>query len=267
MMPLWNLRHRDGTAYHWDGLNTSLREVVQSSAIGDGATTRWMDRDYAKWNSTDPKAMSSLRRVMNYIGDLKAPRYPLPIDATLASAGAPTYKSLCASCHEAGGSRTGTVIPLAEVGTDRHRLDMWTEGATQAYNQYGKGHDWNFTKFRKTAGYTAVPLDGIWLTAPYLHNGSVPTLADLLEPPVTRPKTFWRGYDLYEPTRVGFRVRRPGGRTHRHALRRHAARQQQRRSHLWCRSPRGSEARAAGVSEDALTHVTLKVPQHLLAGE
>jgi len=37
MVPLWNLRRREGTAYHWDGLNTTLREVVQSSAIGDGA--------------------------------------------------------------------------------------------------------------------------------------------------------------------------------------------------------------------------------------
>jgi hypothetical protein len=65
MMPLWNLHRREGTAFHWDGLNTALREVVQSSAIGDGATIAWVDRDYAKWDSTDPKAMSSLRRVMN----------------------------------------------------------------------------------------------------------------------------------------------------------------------------------------------------------
>jgi len=204
MMPLWNLGHRNGSAYHWDGLSTALREVVQSSAIGDGASTRWVDRDYAKWNSTDPMAMSSLRRVMNYISDLKAPRYPLPIDATLATAGAVTYKSLCASCHETGGSRTGTVIPLSEIGTDRHRLDMWTSNAATAYNAYGDGHDWKFSKFQKTAGYNAVPLDGIWLTAPYLHNGSVPTLTDLLEPPAARTKRFWRGYDVYDATRLGF---------------------------------------------------------------
>ena len=126
MMPLWNLRRRDGTAYHWDGLSASLREVVQSSALGDGATQKWVDRDYAKWNETDPKRMSSLRRVMNYIGDLQAPKYPLAIDGALAAAGEATYKTQCAACHEPGGARTGTVIPLAEIGTDRHRLDMWT---------------------------------------------------------------------------------------------------------------------------------------------
>jgi len=204
MMPLWNEARREGTAYHWDGLSTSLREVVQSSALGDGASRKWVERDYARWNETEPTRMSSLRRVMNYIGSLKAPKYPLTVDAALAAAGEPVYKAQCAECHEAGGRRTGSVIPLDEVGTDRHRLDMWTQNSATAYNAYGQGYSWNFTNFRKTNGYTAVPLDGIWLTAPYLHNGSVPTLADLLAPVAERPKRFWRGLDLFDAERVGF---------------------------------------------------------------
>ena len=158
------------------------REVVQSSALGDGATQKWMDRDFAKWDSTDPKQMSSLRRVMNYIGERKAPKYPYVIDRALAETGATLYKAQCAECHEPGGRRFGTVIPLEEIGTDRHRLDMWTQGAVTAYNAYGDGRPWKFSGFRKTNGYTSVPLDGIWLTAPYLHNGSVPSLYWLLKP-------------------------------------------------------------------------------------
>jgi len=208
-MPLWNLHSREGTSFGWDGLNTSLREVVQSSAIGIGATAKWVDSDNASWDSTDPKAMSSLRRVMNYVGDLKPPKYPLPIDASLAAAGAVTYESACAGCHKTGGSRTGSAIPPSEIGTDRHRLDAWTSGAATAYDAYGDGHAWKFSKFRKTAGYTALPLDGVWLNAPYLHNGSVPTLADLLEPVASRPKTFWRGYDVYDSARVGFVTQGP----------------------------------------------------------
>ena len=208
-MPLWNLHRRDGMSFGWDGLNTSLREVVQSSAIGVGAETRWIDRDNANWDSTDAKAMSSLRRVVNYIGDLKAPKYPLSIDAGLAAAGAVTYESACASCHQPGGPRTGSVIPLAEIGTDRHRLDAWTSGAAAAFNAYGEGHAWKFSKFQKSGGYTAVSLDGVWLTAPYLHNGSVPTLADLLEPVAARPKTFWSGYDVYDSARLGFVTQGP----------------------------------------------------------
>jgi hypothetical protein len=49
-----------------------------------------------------------------------------------------------------------------------------------------------------------MPLDGIWLRAPYLHNGSVPTLRDLLEPAERRPKTFYRGYDVFDWGKVGF---------------------------------------------------------------
>jgi hypothetical protein len=204
MMPLWNLARRDGTAYHWDGLSTSLREVVQSSALGDGATRRWVERDFDRWDTTEPERRSSLRRVMDYIGGLKAPAYPLPIDASLAAAGGAVYAQHCAECHQEGGRRTGTVIPVGEIGTDRHRLDMWTGDAASAYNAYGNDYRWKFSRFRKTDGYTSVPLDGIWLTAPYLHNGSVPTLADLLEPVDRRPQRFWRGYDLFDAARVGF---------------------------------------------------------------
>ncbi len=53
-------------------------------------------------------------------------------------------------------------------------------------------------------GYVAAFLDGIWLKAPYLHNGSVPTLRDLLEPAAERSKVFWRGYDVFDQTKVGF---------------------------------------------------------------
>ncbi|MFN3287243.1 MAG: di-heme-cytochrome C peroxidase, partial [Sphingomonadaceae bacterium] len=63
-------------------------------------------------------------------------------------------------------------------------------------------------------GYKARPLNGIWATAPYLHNGSVPTLHDLLLPPDQRPARFWLGTREYDPVRVGYRTDReaPGQR-------------------------------------------------------
>ena len=81
---------------------------------------------------------------------------------------------------------------------------MWTTGSATTYNAYGNGHDWKFSHFRTTQGYVSVPLDGLWLRAPYLHNGSVPSLSDLLRPVPERPTLFWRGYDVYDPIRVGF---------------------------------------------------------------
>ena len=57
----------------------------------------------------------------------------------------------------------------------------------------------------KDVGYASQPLDGIWLRAPYLHNGAVPSLTALLDPPDQRPKTYWRGCDIYDAENVGFR--------------------------------------------------------------
>jgi mono/diheme cytochrome c family protein len=204
MVPLWNLKQHDGMAYHWDGLNTNLKEVVLSSALGDGSTRKWVDRDMRNWDSTDPQRVSSLRRVYNYIREVQPPAYPFAVDQAAAREGQTIYASACASCHAFGGARTGKVMPLAEIGTDRHRLDMWTQSSVTAYNAYGEGHDWKFSAFQKTAGYVSVPLDGLWLRAPYLHNGSVPSLVDLLEPVDRRTATFWRGYDVYDPLNVGF---------------------------------------------------------------
>ncbi|NER51103.1 MAG: cytochrome c, partial [Symploca sp. SIO1A3] len=90
------------------------------------------------------------------------------------------------------------------IGTDRHRLDMWTQEAADAYNEYAADYEYDFDYLRKTDGYLSVSLDGLWLRAPYLHNGSVPYLEDLLEEPENRTKVFYRGYDVYNQEKVGF---------------------------------------------------------------
>jgi hypothetical protein len=54
--------------------------------------------------------------------------------------------------------------------------------------------------------YKARPLEGIWATAPYLHNGSVATLYDLLQPPANRPPTFQVGTRAFDPRKVGYQT-------------------------------------------------------------
>lgn len=197
IQPIWNMELRDGQGLHTDGLNTSLIEVVLTGALGDGATNRSFSED-------DFAVVKKLEEVAKYLRTKQPPKYPFPVDQALAARGRDIFTAYCAVCHEQGGKRTGTVIPVDEVATDRHRLDMWTEQAAQAYNEFSKDHSWDFNEFRKTNGYVATPLDGLWLRAPYLHNGSVPTLEDLLMPTHERPKKFYRGYDVYDRHRVGF---------------------------------------------------------------
>jgi mono/diheme cytochrome c family protein len=204
-MPLWHLQSREANGYQWDRSMASLREVVRSSAVIGGASTRWMDIDAVMWDRSEPRQPSSLRQVLEYLNDLQPPKYPFAVDATLAAAGAMTYAAACAQCHDANGARANSPIPIAEIGTDRSRLDAWTAASAEAFNAFGEGHAWKFSSSRQpSSGYVAPPLDGVWLNAPYLHNGSVPTLSDLLEPPANRPTRFWSGFDVYDQARVGF---------------------------------------------------------------
>lgn len=191
MVPLWNQSGRQGMSLHWDGLNTSEDEVFLSSAIGDGATHKYIQRE-------------NLKRMQDWTMALQPPGYPFAIDPELAKKGSEIYAQGCASCHSPSGQTTGKIVPVEEVGTDRHRVDMWTSAAASAYNNYEPSYPWGFKNFHKTNGYVSVLLDGLWLRAPYLHNGSVPTLEDLLAAVNQRPKLFWRGYDVYDQARVGF---------------------------------------------------------------
>jgi hypothetical protein len=192
MMAVWELKLRAGTHLHTDGLNTSIREVTLSSALGDGATPKSLD-------------LAVMERIENYLLDLPAPEYPYEIDDSLASAGGAIFESQCADCHDPiGQGRNGQVIPIDEIGTDRHRLDMWMQKDADAYNATYSRYPWGLHDFQDNEGYVAIPLTGLWLRAPYLHNGSVPSLQDMLEVPKNRTKVFYRGYDVYDPDKVGF---------------------------------------------------------------
>jgi cytochrome c2 len=188
--PLWELRLREGGAYHWDGANTSRHEVFLNSGIGNGASAATID-------------VPSLERTEHWALDNRPPRYPWPVDAALAARGQGLFAAECAQCHEPGMGKTGQVVPISWLGTDRNRLDAFTVETAQAFRE-ASGYPWRYAHFRKTNGYVATPLNGIWARAPYLHNGSVPTLDALLAPPGQRPRTFYRGSARYDPIQVGF---------------------------------------------------------------
>jgi len=108
----------------------------------------------------------------------------------------------CAECHAVDGKRVGQTEPIEEIRTDSERLNSFTNELSEKMNTLGTGRPWRFSHFRKTNGYAS--LDGVGLRAPYLHNGSVPTLRDLVRPSEDRPAVSWRGYDVYDYKAVGF---------------------------------------------------------------
>ncbi len=198
---IWNQKPRKDMQLHWDGNNKSVEERNKSAALGTGVTPSTLDID-------------QLKRIEEWLWDFQAPPYPYEVNEGLAARGKAVYEQSCASCHAFGGAWTGQVTPINEIGTDPHRLDSYTYLLSENQNTLYTGYPWRFQNFRKTNGYANMPLDGLWLRAPYLHNGSVPTLRDLLEPPDKRPKTFYRGYDVFDKTNVGFisNVAEEGGR-------------------------------------------------------
>ncbi len=209
---IWNQGPRKGMQLHWDGNNTSVDERNLSAAFGTGAYPPNLDT---------PRVL----RMAKYLETAKPPAYPYPIDAALAAQGAPIYQEYCAGCHgwrdapfrnnpPHPDEHVGTVVAIDRIGTDRNRLDSytWLLAVNQSTLYAGYEKDWGFdppypqrfSHFRKTNGYANSPLDGIWLRAPYLHNGSVPNLRELLEPADARTKLFYRGNDVYDPQNVGF---------------------------------------------------------------
>ncbi|MFN5374893.1 MAG: di-heme-cytochrome C peroxidase [Chitinophagaceae bacterium] len=64
--------------------------------------------------------------------------------------------------------------------------------------------DGKYEVVRAKGVYKARPLDGIWSTPPFLHNGSVPNIYELLSPPAERSTTFWLGTYEYDPSKIGY---------------------------------------------------------------
>ena len=195
---IWNQHPREGMNLHWDGDNDSVGERNFSAAFGAGATRENIDID-------------AMNRVKDWIEYLPPPPYPFAktSDTAQLSRGEQIYKQYCADCHAFGGKWTGQVTTLSEIGTDEHRFNSYTPSLVPIQRDYGKNYPWQFTHFHKTDGYANAPLDGVWARAPYLHNGSVPTLYDLLTPADRRNganPTFYSGHGVYDTTNVGFRT-------------------------------------------------------------
>ena len=117
----------------------------------------------------------TFRDILAYLKSLEPPKYPFPIDPRRPAAGKQVFKSTCVRCHGtygADGQYPNKIVPLDVIGTDPARSLGLSDRLVAHYNKTWLGRSPVDTK---RVGYQAPPLDGIWATAPYLHNGSVPS--------------------------------------------------------------------------------------------
>lgn len=158
--------------------------------------------------STAHGAVPAMKDVVRYLAALEPPPFPGAVDSTRARDGGELYAARCARCHGAttpglADVRLATfpnrLVPVDEIGTDPSRL----RGAENApLDRVGEvGFDEHAVP-AATGGYVAPPLSGVWATAPYLHNGSVPTLWHLMNPD-ERPERFESGGHALDFTRLG----------------------------------------------------------------
>lgn len=202
-------RHHAG----WDGNQGNDARVIASgtSAVGDPM-----------------KVNRDIHRGMNpFINELPPTPYPFRVDMDLAEKGSTVFRQECASCHKpkneriykldtlgvdvnrattvGNEARVGLIELMREacVGPDgNERSASWCtpkgDSREEQDNEY-----YREIRSRENAGYKADVLHGVWASAPYLHNGSVPTLWHMLNPD-QRPAKFVRGNINYDQRKVGF---------------------------------------------------------------
>ncbi len=147
--------------------------------------------------------------VRAYIASIEPPKYPWPIDQARAGRGQTVFESTCSRCHGTyGPSATypNRLLPVAEIGTDPVLASGTAQFADAYVDWFGKSFFGEVARFEPQQGYVAPPLDGIWATAPFLHNGSIPTIEALLDS--SKRPTYWlRSFDstAYDQAALGWK--------------------------------------------------------------
>ncbi|MBM4133915.1 MAG: hypothetical protein FJ245_09130 [Nitrospira sp.] len=239
---LWGAWRYDWVQWNASIQNPMGRNIAQS--IGLRATVKFPEKILPSPVETKVDA-SKLNGLEQKVRLLNAPRWPdkvFPaVDPNKAAQGKGLYNKLCAGCHRPAplkdanpfGQRYDmdhhSVIKITTIGTDpTHAVNFQartvrtgllmgvfgrpvipaveaTQWLTSKIMEINNWPDRAPNYWRAPLAYLARPHAGIWATAPYLHNGSVPTLRHLLSPVEQRPMRFCLGALEFDPANVGFK--------------------------------------------------------------
>jgi mono/diheme cytochrome c family protein len=193
--PWWNIKKKS-FLYADGGIAKSHRALMQFLLLPKNGPEKFREweQDYAD--------------ILAWMESIEPPKYPFAIDQDLAARGEKFFVESCSRCHGAYGDDGGypeKTVPIDEVDTDRARFEAIAPEWRREYGKSWFGHYGEKPLHVKPAGYVAPPLDGIWASAPYLHNGSVPTLWHLLHPD-ERPIVWQRSEDGYDRAKIGLQI-------------------------------------------------------------
>lgn len=194
----WLLKKKHGMFYNGFGRGDFSRFLMGSNllTVADTAESR--------------EVFSHFHHVLAYLYSLQPPRYPLPVNQQLAALGKKLFEQHCAGCHGTygrDGSYPNLLIPAGVIQTDS-MLYQSNFSNPQFLGWFSKS--WFKTGDRPAdlvpfKGYIAPPLDGVWITAPYFHNGSIPNLEGVLNSRI-RPAFWSRNFSdpQYDIARCGW---------------------------------------------------------------
>jgi mono/diheme cytochrome c family protein len=198
--PWWRMSKKNGQFYNAMGRGDHRRSMMLAGSLCTDSVEQA--------NAID----AHFNDVNAYISQLPPPRYPFSIDAALAAKGHTVFLNTCATCHGTYAPDPvrypNLLIPQGTIGTDDAvsmagtTKDMGAD-LVAYYNASWYGEVGAYAPIN---AYMAPPLDAVWATAPYLHNGSVPDVATLLDS--TKRPRYWRRVDHdtthYDPNTLGF---------------------------------------------------------------
>jgi hypothetical protein len=205
-VPAWWLLKKKKTMYYTGTTDAhSVRTLMQFMLV-PGNTLATFNKEEA-----------TFKDIQAYLFSLEPPKYPFSIDRAKAKEGEAIFHKTCARCHGTYGAEwtyPNKIVPIEVIGTDPNRLRNISEKVGKHYNATWFAKEkpgWLVGGYQATRplGYQAPPLDGIWATAPYLHNGSVPTVYDVLNSK-SRPQIFTRSFhtdaEAYDAQKLGWKV-------------------------------------------------------------
>jgi mono/diheme cytochrome c family protein len=197
--PLWHVQKKSGLYYNGMGRGDYSKLLMQASVLGipDSTAAR--------------RAQESFEDVLSWVMHLEPPSYPYLIVPEVAAQGEEIFNRECAKCHGTYGddpTYPNKIVSTNFVGTDPLYARYFTRlsGLPQWYNDSWFAKSFPRSSLEPIEGYIAPPLDGIWATAPYLHNGSIPTIEGVLNS-ADRPDYWEPFYDIIDSDRLGLLVR------------------------------------------------------------
>lgn len=196
--PWWRMRDKHAMFYVGAGRGDHSRHMMAASSLCTDTLAEARDID------------TMMPDVAAYVRSLEPPAFTGTVDQTLADQGEQLFADNCARCHGtygAGGDYPNLIIAADEVGTDDTLAVDAAFFAGRFVDWYNNSFFGEYGWLAPAPGYYAPSLRGIWATAPYLHNGSVPDMVTLLDS--SQRPTYWtRNFDAgwdYDLDRLGWR--------------------------------------------------------------